>query len=107
MLSTLLNELDGIEDRAGIFVVSACTDLKVLDSALIRPGRFDLLLEVPLPKTVRERCEILRTALYPLPLPLPDQAFNQHLAQRVRKPFHRLLWCQFLSFRNNVLIHCV
>ncbi len=40
VLSTLLNEMDGIEQRSGVFVVAATNRLSKIDSALIRPGLF-------------------------------------------------------------------
>ena len=49
VLTTLLNEMDGIEDLRGVFVLAATNNPSVLDSALIRPGRFSTLLYVGLP----------------------------------------------------------
>jgi transitional endoplasmic reticulum ATPase len=44
-----LSEIDGIEALRGVVVLGATNRLEMIDSALFRPGRFDLLLEVPLP----------------------------------------------------------
>ena len=49
LLSTLLNEMDGIEECRGVMVIACTNRLGDLDDALIRPGRLDQHLEVPLP----------------------------------------------------------
>jgi SpoVK/Ycf46/Vps4 family AAA+-type ATPase len=46
VLSTLLNELDGIAGRQGVFVLGICRVKAHIDAALIRPGRFDEVLEL-------------------------------------------------------------
>lgn len=49
VVTTLLNELDGIEPLQGVFVVAATNKPEMLDPALIRPGRFGTKLFVGLP----------------------------------------------------------
>jgi ATP-dependent 26S proteasome regulatory subunit len=51
VLSTLLNEMDGVDTGGGggVVVVAATNRLDMLDAALLRPGRFDRLVEAPLP----------------------------------------------------------
>ncbi|MDO8452835.1 MAG: ATP-binding protein [bacterium] len=51
MVSTLLTNLDGLEgnDDRKVIVVGATNQLSAIDQALLRPGRFDALIEVPLP----------------------------------------------------------
>ncbi|KAL9262811.1 Cell division control protein 48 homolog B-like protein [Drosera capensis] len=58
LLSTLLTEMDGLEHAKGILVLAATNRLEAIDTALKRPGRFDLVLEVPLPD-VKARYDIL------------------------------------------------
>ena len=41
--------MDGIESRSKVIVVAATNRLDVIDSALLRPGRFDRLIQVPKP----------------------------------------------------------
>ena len=41
--------MDGVESRAQVIVVAATNRLDIIDSALLRPGRFDRLINVPLP----------------------------------------------------------
>lgn len=54
-LTQLLTEMDGVESRAQVIVVGATNRLDIIDSALLRPGRFDRLVHVPLPsKETRE-----------------------------------------------------
>ena len=64
-LTTLLNELDGIEDRKEVFVLAATNNPGVLDPALIRPGRITSLIYVGLPD-FGTRAEILQLRLRPI-----------------------------------------
>ncbi|MBI1201937.1 MAG: AAA family ATPase [Rhodopseudomonas sp.] len=47
--NTLLECLDGFERREGVVVIAACNDPARLDPALVRPGRLDRHIEIPLP----------------------------------------------------------
>ena len=58
LLSTLLNEMDGIASASSTLVIAATNRVEGLDPALLRPGRFDEVVEVPLPGG-GERREIL------------------------------------------------
>ena len=58
VLTTLLNELDGIELLKGVFVLAATNKPEGLDPALMRPGRLDTVLYVGLPDS-EARQEIL------------------------------------------------
>ena len=58
VLTTLLNELDGIEALKGVFVLAATNKPEVLDPALMRPGRLDTMLYVG-PPDQEARKEIL------------------------------------------------
>jgi transitional endoplasmic reticulum ATPase len=49
VLSQLLTELDGIEELRGVLVLAATNRPDLLDPALLRPGRFDIQVETPLP----------------------------------------------------------
>lgn len=59
--------MDGIESRAKVIVVAATNRLDIIDKALLRPGRFDRLVYVPLPN-VQARQEIIRLNLARMPL---------------------------------------
>ncbi|NDF39928.1 MAG: ATP-binding protein, partial [Proteobacteria bacterium] len=62
IVSTLLVNLDGLEDVHGVIVVGATNRVDAIDPALTRPGRFDRLVAVPLPD--REgRAQVLRIHL--------------------------------------------
>ena len=45
----LLSEMDGFEDRGNIRIIAATNRFDMLDRAILRPGRFDRLIEVPKP----------------------------------------------------------
>ncbi|MCE8423942.1 MAG: AAA family ATPase, partial [Candidatus Methanoperedens sp.] len=49
VVSQLLTEMDGIEDLRGVTVLAATNRLDMIDPALLRAGRFDILMGVPLP----------------------------------------------------------
>jgi len=49
VISQFLTELDGIEELKGVVVIGATNRLDMIDPAIIRPGRFDVLLELPIP----------------------------------------------------------
>ena len=59
VLTTLLNEMDGIEPLRGVTVLAATNKPEVLDLALLRPGRLDTILYVGLPD-LEARREILQ-----------------------------------------------
>jgi len=58
-LNQLLSEMDGFDMTQGIVVLAATNRPEVLDPALLRPGRFDRQITIPLP-TLDERAAILR-----------------------------------------------
>jgi len=58
-LMQLLAEMDGFDPRGNVKVIAATNRPDILDPALLRPGRFDRLIEVPIPD-FRGRFEILK-----------------------------------------------
>lgn len=59
-INALLAEMDGFSGSENILVIAATNRIEDLDAALIRPGRFDKHIAVPLPETVDERLEIIQ-----------------------------------------------
>ena len=55
VVSQLLTELDGIEELRGVTVLAATNRPDILDPALLRPGRFDVQIEIPLPDAATRR----------------------------------------------------
>jgi ribosome biogenesis ATPase len=49
VVNQLLTELDGAESRRLVFVVAATNRPDIIDAAMLRPGRLEKLLYVPLP----------------------------------------------------------
>ncbi len=66
-LNALLVEMDGFEGTAGVIVIAATNRPDVLDPALLRPGRFDRQVTVPLPD-IRGREQILHVHMRKVPI---------------------------------------
>ncbi|KAH3673014.1 hypothetical protein WICMUC_003967 [Wickerhamomyces mucosus] len=62
VVNTLLTELDGLNDRKGIFVIGATNRPDMIDPAMLRPGRLDKTLFIELPNA-NERLDILKTVI--------------------------------------------
>ncbi|AMD21894.1 HFR039Cp [Eremothecium sinecaudum] len=72
VVNTLLTELDGLNDRRGIFVIGATNRPDMIDPAMLRPGRLDKTLLIELPDET-EKLDIIRTLLRSNGTPLsPD-----------------------------------
>lgn len=59
VISQFLTEMDGIEELKGVVVLAATNRLDLIDPALLRSGRFDLLFELPVPDE-KTRAEIFK-----------------------------------------------
>lgn len=59
-MNQLLTEMDGLEERRNVFVIAATNRPDIIDKAMLRPGRLDKLLYVPLPNK-SDRFSILQT----------------------------------------------
>jgi len=67
VLNQLLAEMDGIEDLTNVIVIGATNRPDMLDSALMRPGRFDRIVYVPIPEKAG-RLQILKIHTAGMPL---------------------------------------
>ena len=66
-LTQLLAELDGFDPLDNVKVIASTNRIDVLDPAILRPGRFDKIIEIPLPDA-RGRYEILKIHTRRMPL---------------------------------------
>ena len=67
IVNTLLTEMDGIRNMDGVFVIAATNRPDILDPGLLRPGRFDKVIEIPMPDE-KARLEILKIHTKKMPL---------------------------------------
>ena len=67
LVNQLLTEMDGVEGRGGVYVVAATNRPDIIDPALLRPGRLDKMLYVPLPDA-EGRVSVLRAIARRTPL---------------------------------------
>jgi len=67
VIGQFLTEMDGIEDLKGVIVLAATNRIDLIDPALLRSGRFDLIFELPLPDLpTREKIFDIHTRTKPL-----------------------------------------
>lgn len=59
--------MDGLDERVGVFIIAATNRPDIIDPAMLRPGRLDKLLYVPLPSP-EDRVSILKTCVKKVPL---------------------------------------
>lgn len=67
VVNQLLTELDGVGERKQVFVIAATNRPDIIDPAMLRPGRLDKLLYVPIPD-LNSRTSILKTVTRKMPL---------------------------------------
>ena len=78
VISQLLTELDGIEELKGVVVLAASNRPDIIDPALLRAGRFDFQLELPIPDE-KTRLEIFK--VHTIGKPLADDVDVESLAK--------------------------
>src|SRR5207245_983688 len=67
VVSQILTEIDGLEELHNVLIIGATNRVDLVDNALLRPGRFDRILEVPLPDVKgREKIFKIHTRKKPL-----------------------------------------
>jgi transitional endoplasmic reticulum ATPase len=79
VISQLLTELDGIEELQGVIVLASTNRPELVDPALLRPGRFDIRIELPLPDD-RARQEIF--AIHTRRTPLAEDVDLDDMARQ-------------------------
>jgi transitional endoplasmic reticulum ATPase len=79
VISQFLTELDGLEELKGVLVLASTNRKDLIDSAILRPGRFDFILDLPLPDE-KARQEIFRVHLRGKPV--TDKVEIESLARK-------------------------
>jgi len=83
VVSQLLTELDGMENMHGVVVLAATNRADMIDPALLRPGRFDKIIQIPLPDK-ESRKSILKINCQDIPIADqngPDKIDYEKLAE--------------------------
>jgi ribosome biogenesis ATPase len=102
VVNQLLTEMDGLEERKQVFIIAATNRPDIIDPAMLRPGRLDKLLYVPLPD-VSDRLSILSTLTRKIPL-LPD--INLHSIAN-NKRLEGFSGADLASLMRESQLHCV
>eukprot|EP00939_MAST-03C_sp_MAST-3C-sp1_P000397 g397.t1 len=84
VVNQLLTELDGLTSRRDVFIIGATNRPDILDPALLRPGRLDKLLYVPMPNE-KARYDILRTLTRKTPLHVCSETEKDELLRTLAK----------------------
>ena len=84
VLSQLLDEMDGFGTAEGVIVLGATARPDLLDDAILRPGRFDSIIELS-PPSLEEVTQLVR--LYSLGKPLAEDVRTEEIADRIHKDF--------------------
>jgi transitional endoplasmic reticulum ATPase len=82
VISQILTELDGLEALSSVMVIAATNRPDIIDAALLRPGRFDRLIEIGLPDEAARK-DILK--IHAAKKPLADDVNLEDLAKRTEK----------------------
>jgi len=82
VISQILTELDGLESLNSVIVIAATNRPDIIDPALLRPGRFDRLIEIGLPDE-KARLEILK--IHTAKKPLSSDISLEDLAKKTEK----------------------
>ena len=82
VISQILTELDGLEPLNSVIVIAATNRPDIIDPALLRPGRFDRLIEVGLPDE-KARLDILK--VHTEGKPLAEDINLEEIAKRTEK----------------------
>jgi SpoVK/Ycf46/Vps4 family AAA+-type ATPase len=88
--------MDGFEDNRGLVVLGATNRPGAIDAALIRPGRFDRIIYMPLPDAAG-RAKILQARQYQGPSPSCCHKILHSLEHSVRCELHGFLNALFLT----------
>jgi transitional endoplasmic reticulum ATPase len=81
VVNTLLSEMDGLEELQGVVVIGATNRPTLLDQALLRPGRFDEVVYVPVPDLEGRRVIL---GIHLREMPLADDVRVEELAERTQ-----------------------
>ncbi|MEN2500206.1 MAG: hypothetical protein MHMPM18_004375 [Marteilia pararefringens] len=67
LTNQMLTEMDGMETRTNVFVLAATNRIQNIDKAILRPGRFDKIIKIPIPDSSM-RYDILMKTIRKIPL---------------------------------------
>jgi len=67
VINQILTEMDGMSSKKNVFIIGATNRPDIIDSAILRPGRLDQLIYIPLPDE-KSRTQILKASLRKSPL---------------------------------------
>ena len=78
VVNQLLTEMDGLQELGEVIIIGATNRPDILDTALLRPGRFDRIIQAPAPDTL-SRMEILKIHTKNMPIKIDEKSLNIEL----------------------------
>lgn len=79
VINQVLTEMDGMSNKKNVFIIGATNRPDIIDPAILRPGRLDQLIYIPLPDELVSTLELLDRLWYDAPFSSPNTCSQELL----------------------------